>query len=55
MKICHFAKKFGGLEVNMHLTCTNMPKSKIDDALKFCKENNIHNILALRGDKPVKT
>ncbi|ORY49493.1 methylenetetrahydrofolate reduct [Rhizoclosmatium globosum] len=39
-----------GLETSMHLTCTNMPKSKIDDALKQCKEVGIMNILALRGD-----
>jgi len=38
---------------NMHLTCTNMPRDKIDHALKYCKENGIASILALRGDPPV--
>ncbi|KAI8617737.1 methylenetetrahydrofolate reductase-domain-containing protein [Chytriomyces sp. MP71] len=42
-----------GLETCMHLTCTNMPKDKIDFALKACKEAGIQNILALRGDPPL--
>lgn len=42
-----------GLEANMHLTCTNMVPSKVDDALKACKEANIRNIVALRGDPPL--
>ena len=33
---------------NMHLTCTNMEKEKIDVALAGCKENHICNIVALR-------
>ncbi|KAJ3023694.1 UNVERIFIED_CONTAM: hypothetical protein HDU68_008497 [Siphonaria sp. JEL0065] len=41
-----------GLETCMHLTCTNMPKEKIDSALKQCKDVGIMNILALRGDAP---
>ncbi|EIW69857.1 hypothetical protein TREMEDRAFT_38541 [Tremella mesenterica DSM 1558] len=41
-----------GLEVILHLTCTNMPKEKVDDALSKCKEMGITNILALRGDPP---
>ncbi len=36
----------------MHLTCTNMPRSSIDEALAKAKEAGIHNILALRGDPP---
>jgi len=36
----------------MHLTCTNMPAEKIDEALDFCAANGIRNILALRGDPP---
>lgn len=36
----------------MHLTCTNMPKEKLHEALEFCKQHNIRNILALRGDPP---
>ena len=34
----------------MHLTCTNMNKDIIKNTLKIAKENNIQNILALRGD-----
>ncbi|KAJ3114273.1 hypothetical protein HK100_001718 [Physocladia obscura] len=41
-----------GLETSMHLTCTNMPREKLDWALERCKEIGIQNILALRGDAP---
>ena len=34
----------------MHLTCTNMDTSIIDETLNNCKQNNIKNILALRGE-----
>lgn len=42
-----------GMEPNMHLTCTNMELSKIDEALAACKANSIRNIVALRGDPPL--
>lgn len=38
--------------VNMHITCTNMPKGLISEALDFAKAHNIRNIVALRGDPP---
>jgi methylenetetrahydrofolate reductase (NADPH) len=41
-----------GLETCMHLTCTNMPREKIDIALEAAKQAGIQNILALRGDAP---
>lgn len=57
-----------GIETCMHLTCTNMPKEKVDVALRvspFIYHNHIHltrskeaklsgcrNVLALRGDPP---
>jgi len=41
-----------GLETCMHLTCTDMPKSKIDEALKEAHDAGCTNILALRGDPP---
>lgn len=41
-----------GLNVNMHLTCTNMEEGKVRQALDLCKENGIRNIVALRGDPP---
>merc|ERR1719265_708758 len=52
MEICINALKHHGLNVMMHLTCTNMPKEKLKEALQTCKDNGIRNILALRGDPP---
>jgi methylenetetrahydrofolate reductase (NADPH) len=52
LEICINALKYHGLNVMMHLTCTNMPKEKLKEALDTCKENGICNILALRGDPP---
>lgn len=40
------------VETMMHLTCTNMPKDKLDDALEKVKKEGIQNVLALRGDPP---
>ena len=37
----------------MHLTCTNVEKEKLDEALETCKREGITNIVALRGDPPV--
>ncbi|KAI1352512.1 methylenetetrahydrofolate reductase 2 [Xylaria sp. FL0043] len=36
----------------LHLTCTNMSRRKIDNALEDAKALGIRNILALRGDPP---
>merc|ERR1719160_93807 len=52
LEICINALKYYGLNVMMHLTCTNMEVSKIKEALEICKANGIRNILALRGDPP---
>ncbi|ORX41123.1 putative methylenetetrahydrofolate reductase [Kockovaella imperatae] len=41
-----------GVEVILHLTCTNMPRDKVDMALTRARGLGIHNILALRGDPP---
>ncbi|KPI42172.1 Methylenetetrahydrofolate 1 [Cyphellophora attinorum] len=41
-----------GLPTVLHLTCTNMRRSMVDEALEACKELGIRNILALRGDPP---
>jgi methylenetetrahydrofolate reductase (NADPH) len=51
-RICQTAQSVYGLEVSMHLTCTNMPKKEIDLALREAKAVGIQNILALRGDPP---
>ena len=45
-------QKYFGLDVMMHLTCTNMPIDSIKQVLLDSKESNISNILALRGDPP---
>merc|ERR1719487_1369443 len=52
LELCINALKYHGLNVMMHLTCTNMPKESLKAALDTCKENGICNILALRGDPP---
>jgi hypothetical protein len=55
-ELCVNAQKYVGLEVMMHLTCTNMPRERVDLALKQAKEAGIQNILALRGgddDPPI--
>ncbi|KAI9017710.1 methylenetetrahydrofolate reductase-domain-containing protein [Gaertneriomyces semiglobifer] len=52
MQVCQTAQSVYGLETCMHLTCTNMPREKIDTALKEAKAAGIQNILALRGDPP---
>ncbi|KAH7120824.1 methylenetetrahydrofolate reductase 2 [Dendryphion nanum] len=46
------AQSVYGLETCMHLTCTDMEKSKLDDALKEAYQAGCTNILALRGDPP---
>ncbi|CAG8713099.1 12154_t:CDS:2, partial [Acaulospora colombiana] len=45
-------QKLIGIETCMHLTCTNMPKEKVDIALREAKLHGCRNILALRGDPP---
>ncbi|KAJ4469590.1 methylenetetrahydrofolate reductase-domain-containing protein [Lentinula aciculospora] len=42
-----------GIETCMHLTCTNMPKEKVDIALREAKNSGCRNVLALRGDPPM--
>ena len=44
-----------GLETCMHLTCTNMPASQVDEALSQARKHGCRNILALRGDPPLGT
>ena len=41
-----------GLEPNMHLTCTNVERKDVVKALQTCKDNDVRNIVALRGDPP---
>jgi methylenetetrahydrofolate reductase (NADPH) len=41
-----------GLTTCLHLTCTNMEREILDDALAKAHASGIRNILALRGDPP---
>ena len=41
-----------GLTTCLHLTCTNMSRKLIDEALEEAKILGVRNILALRGDPP---
>lgn len=41
-----------GLTTCLHLTCTNMSRRLIDEALEQAQQLGIRNILALRGDPP---
>jgi len=45
-------QEFCCLTTNMHLTCNVASKDQIREILKYAKNNNIRNILALRGDPP---
>ena len=46
------AAKYLGVNVQMHLTCTNMPIEQFKNALETAKSSGIRNIFALRGDPP---
>lgn len=46
------AQEAYGLETCMHLTCTDMERSKLDEALQEAYNAGCTNILALRGDPP---
>ena len=46
------AQSHYGLETCMHLTCTDMEKEKVDEALRLAYKAGCTNILALRGDPP---
>ncbi|KAG5353107.1 hypothetical protein C0989_010311 [Termitomyces sp. Mn162] len=41
-----------GVDTVLHITCTNMERGSVNDALQAAKANKIQNILALRGDPP---
>ncbi len=53
-KTIEIAKKIKhqyGIETLVHLTCSSYTKQDIDSFISILSENNIENILALRGDK----
>ncbi|CAG8452615.1 6780_t:CDS:10 [Paraglomus occultum] len=51
-EMCAISQSGFGLETCMHLTCTNVNRDIIKEALNDAKDNGIQNILALRGDPP---
>jgi methylenetetrahydrofolate reductase (NADPH) len=51
-EMVNVAQTVYGLETCMHLTCTDMGKEKVDEALKEAYRAGCTNILALRGDPP---
>tara|TARA_B100000315_G_scaffold260911_1_gene327223 strand:- start:3857 stop:5617 length:1761 start_codon:yes stop_codon:yes gene_type:complete len=52
MEISKTIQKYFGVDVMMHLTCTNMPETSITEVLDEAKDSGLSNILALRGDPP---
>lgn len=47
-----FTQNHLNIETQIHLTCVDIDNNKIKETLDKCKENNVSNILALRGDFP---
>jgi methylenetetrahydrofolate reductase (NADPH) len=52
LAICENALECVGVDVLMHLTCTNTTEKDLRDVLNRCKSKGLCNILALRGDPP---
>merc|ERR1719174_422137 len=52
LSLCETAMDVTGLDVLMHLTCTNVTVDQTRKVLQRCKEKGLCNILALRGDPP---
>ncbi|KAI9898271.1 hypothetical protein N3K66_006631 [Trichothecium roseum] len=54
IELAEFCQRELNLTTCLHLTCTNMSKRLIDQALEDAMALGIRNILALRGDPPRK-
>ena len=52
LELAEICQRQLGLTTCLHLTCTNMSRALIDEALQEAKALGIRNILALRGDPP---
>ncbi|PSN75321.1 methylenetetrahydrofolate reductase 2 [Corynespora cassiicola Philippines] len=52
LELAEICQRQLGLTTCLHLTCTNMNRSLVDEALDQAKALGIRNILALRGDAP---
>merc|ERR1719364_118383 len=51
LSLCETAMDVTGLDVLMHLTCTNVTVDETRKVLQRCKEKGLCNILALRGPR----
>lgn len=52
VEIASIIKNKYNIEALAHLTCISSTRDEVEEVLKFLKDNNIKNILALRGDIP---
>ena len=52
MAICEYTQTYFGVDVLLHLTCTNLTVDEIKKILQSARDAGIQNILALRGDPP---
>jgi methylenetetrahydrofolate reductase (NADPH) len=52
LELAEICQRQQGLTTCLHLTCTNMNRKLVDEALEEAKALGIRNILALRGDPP---
>ncbi len=52
LELAEICQRQLGVTTCLHLTCTNMDRSLVDEALGEAKALGIRNILALRGDPP---
>jgi methylenetetrahydrofolate reductase (NADPH) len=52
LELAELCQRDLGLTTCLHLTCTNMNRALVDQALEEAKVLGVRNILALRGDPP---
>jgi len=52
-ELASLVKNKYGIEALAHLTCISSTRSTIDTIVEGLKENNVDNVLALRGDVPL--
>ncbi|KAL1593699.1 methylenetetrahydrofolate reductase 1 [Paraconiothyrium brasiliense] len=52
LELAEICQRQLGLTTCLHLTCTNMSRKLVDEALEQARVLGIRNILALRGDAP---
>ncbi|KAF2448447.1 methylenetetrahydrofolate reductase 2 [Karstenula rhodostoma CBS 690.94] len=52
LELAEICQRQLGLTTCLHLTCTNMSRKLVDEALEQARTLGIRNILALRGDAP---